>query len=271
MFENATIAFVGSGTMGEAIIKAVLDRELVAPQQIVASDIRTERGQELAARYDILTTADNVAAVSQADVVVLSVKPQVLTLVLNGLKGQVPRPAVVLSIASGARIPMLSEGLEHTAIVRSMPNTPAQVGAGMTVWTASEGVTEEQHRQVRAILRAMGEEIYVREEAKLDAATAVSGSGPAYVFLFMEAMVDAAVRLGFSRPVAKQLVLQTVLGSVLFARSDKHLAELRNMVTSPGGTTAEALHELEEGSLRAVISRAIWAAYRKSTRLAGES
>ena len=152
-----------------------------------------------------------------------------------------------------------------------MPNTPAQIGQGITVWTAAKAVSDRQLEMARQILGALGEEIFLEDEYYLDMATALSGTGPAYVFLFMEAMVDAAVRLGFSRSGGRQLVLQTVLGSVLFARSDKHLAELRNMVTSPGGTTAEALHELEEGSLRAVISRAIWAAYRKSTHLAGES
>jgi pyrroline-5-carboxylate reductase len=268
MLECDKIAFVGSGAMGEAIIRVSLEQQLFAPQQVVASDIRPQRCQELADRYGIGVTADNVEGVREASIVVLSVKPQVLPAVLDGLRGSVPQNAVVLSIVAGARIASLTEGLQHTAVIRSMPNTPAQIGMGMTVWTASADTSDEQRNQVRTLLQAMGEEIYLQDESKLDTATAVSGSGPAYVFLFMEAMLDAAVRLGFARPVARQLVLQTVLGSASFAKSGKHLAELRNMVTSPGGTTAEALHQFERGSLRAVVSEAIEAAYQKSKDLA---
>ncbi len=268
MVLGTTVAFVGSGTMGEAIIKAVLAGEL-APHQVIAADIRPERGEELAARYGIRVTTDNVAAVREAGVVVLAVKPQVLSNVLADLRGHVPAGALVLSIVAGARLDTLIEGLDHKAVVRSMPNTPAQIGMGMTVWTAAPAVTAAQRSQAKAILKAMGEEVYVHDEKYLDMATAVSGSGPAYFFLILEAMVDAAVRLGFARPIARQLVLQTALGSVLFARdSGKHLAELRNMVTSPGGTTAEALHEMERGALRATISEAITAAYNKSRSLA---
>ena len=270
MLERHKIAFVGSGTMGEAIIRVSLEKQLFTPQQIIASDIRPQRCQELADKYGIGVTADNVEAVREAGIVVLSVKPQVLPSVLNGLHGSVPQSAVVLSIVAGAGIATLVEGLQHTAVIRSMPNTPAQIGMGMTVWTASPGTSDEQRNQVQTLLQAMGEELHLQDESKLDAATAVSGSGPAYVFLFMEAMVDAAVRLGFSRQIAKQLVLQTVLGSASYAKSSKHLAELRNMVTSPGGTTAEALHQFERGSFRAVVSEAIEAAYRKSKDLASK-
>ena len=151
-----------------------------------------------------------------------------------------------------------------------MPNTPAQIGEGMSVWTATSEVTGEQRAQARAILQALGKEIYVEDEDALDMATAVSGTGPTYVFLMMEALVEAAVHLGFSRRVARKLVIQTVLGSVLFAgESGRHLAELRNMVTSPGGTSAEAIYQLEKGGLRTIISKGVWAAYQKS-RLLGE-
>jgi pyrroline-5-carboxylate reductase len=151
-----------------------------------------------------------------------------------------------------------------------MPNTPAQVGEGMTVWTASPAVTEAQRVQAQAILQTMGLEMYVTHEDALDMATAVSGTGPTYVFLLMEAMVDAAVHLGFSRSQARLIVIQTVLGSVKFAQqSDIHLARMRNMVTSPGGTSAEAIYQLEKGGMRTILSKAIWAAYQKS-RLLGE-
>jgi pyrroline-5-carboxylate reductase len=172
---------------------------------------------------------------------------------------------------AGMRIETIASGLQHSAVVRAMPNTPAQIGEGMTVWTASRGVNERQNGQARAILQAMGEETYVEEEGMLDMATAVSGTGPTYVFLMMEALTDAAVHLGFSRRVAEQLVTQTVLGSAMFAReTDRHLAEMRNMVTSPGGTSAEAIYQLEKGGLRTVLSKAVWAAYQKS-RLLGKA
>ena len=269
MMQELSVAIVGSGTMAEAIIKVILAKELVAPQQITASDPIVARGEDLAARYGIHVSTDNAAAVNKADIVVLSVKPQTLPMVLVDLKGRIPPAAVVFSIVAGVRIATLVGGLGHAAVIRSMPNTPAQIGQGMTVWMATDDTSDAQREQVRTILQAMGKEVRVHEEKKLDMATAVSGTGPAYVFLVMEAMVDAAVHLGFSRSVASQLVLQTVLGSAMFAaQSTAHLAELRNMVTSPGGTTADALYQLEKGSLRTVLSKAIWGAYQKSCLLA---
>jgi pyrroline-5-carboxylate reductase len=235
---------------------------------MIASDPRQERGEELASRYGVKATTANREAVKAAQIVVLSVKPQVLPTVLQELQGAVAPQALVLSIVAGARIGVMAAGLDHQAIVRAMPNTPAQIGEGMSVWTATAAVSEEQRQQAQSILRALGEEIYLEDEEYLDMATALSGTGPAYVFLFMEAMIDAGVHLGFSRRIAQQLVLQTVRGSVDFARqSVAHPAELRNMVTSPGGTSAEALYQLEKGGFRTVLSRAIWAAYQKSQYL----
>jgi pyrroline-5-carboxylate reductase len=151
-----------------------------------------------------------------------------------------------------------------------MPNTPAQVGKGMSVWTATNEVSDTQRSQAKMILAALGEELYVDQEDYLDMATALSGTGPAYVFMFMEAMIDAGVHMGFSRRVSEQLVLQTIEGSVAFARyTQRHPAELRNTVTSPGGTTADALYQLEKGGFRTVLSKAIWAAYQKSRYLGG--
>ena len=269
MLEDKRIAFVGSGNMGSAMIGAAIDRLRIAPGQIVASDIDAAQGAALEGRYGIHTSTANAAAVEGADLVVLAVKPQVLPAVLDDLGGQIPPQAAVLSIVAGATLGTLVEGLRHTAVVRSMPNTPAQIGEGMTVWMATVGTTAAQREQVQALLQAMGQEIEVREEKYLDMATAVSGSGPAYVFLFMESMVEAAVYLGFSRPVARQLVLQTVIGAARFANeSGRELAELRNMVTSPGGTTAEALYAMERGKLRATVLEGIRAAYEKSQRLA---
>jgi pyrroline-5-carboxylate reductase len=268
--QGLTLALIGSGTMGEAIIHALLGTGKVTPEQIVASDPLVERQEELRARHQVRLAADNAAAVSAADIVVLSVKPQVLPSVLSELCGHIPPDALVFSIVAGMPIATISAGLGHAAVVRTMPNTPAQIGEGMTVWTASSAVTETQHAQAQAILQSMGLEMYVTHEDALDMATAVSGTGPTYVFMLMEALVDAAVHLGFSRREARALVAQTVLGSVKFAQqSDLHLAQLRNMVTSPGGTSAEAIYQMEKGGLRTVLSKAVWAAYQKS-RLLGQ-
>jgi pyrroline-5-carboxylate reductase len=265
VLQDVTVAFVGAGTMAEAMIQALLRAEALPPERVIASHPRPERAAELASRYGIRVTADNAAAGAEADVVVLSVKPQVLATVAADLNGQVRPGALVFSIIAGMPVRTLAAGLDHAAVVRSMPNTPAKVGAGMTVWTASPEVSQEQRAQAQAILRTMGHELYVGHEDALDMATAVSGTGPTYVFLVMEALVDAAVHLGFSRREARILVIQTVLGSVLYAQqSDRHLAELRNMVTSPGGTSAEAIYQLEKGGLRTVLSKAVWAAYQKS-------
>jgi pyrroline-5-carboxylate reductase len=262
------LSFIGSGVMAEAMIGGILNNGLAVPDHIVASDPRQERGQELAGRYGVKATTANREAVQNAQIVVLSVKPQVLATVLQELQGTVKPDGLVLSIVAGARIGVMAAGLGHQAIVRAMPNTPAQIGEGMSVWTATAAVSEEQRRQAQSILQALGEEIYLEDENYLDMATALSGTGPAYVFLFMEAMIDAGVHLGFARRIAQQLVLQTVRGSVDFARqSVAHPAELRNMVTSPGGTSAEALYQLEKGGFRTVLSRAIWAAYQKSQYL----
>ena len=268
MLRDARLCFIGSGAMGEAIIGGLLNKKTVEAQRIIASDPVERRRQEMAARFGISAVADNSEAVKGAGIVILAVKPQVLPAVLRELRGHVEKDALVLSIVAGARATAIARSLGHPAVVRSMPNTPAQVGEGMTVWMATPKVSEQQRGQAQAILRALGKEIYVEDEKFLDMATAVSGTGPTYVFLVMEALIDAAVHLGFSRVIARDLVVQTMLGSAIFARdSDRHMAELRNMVTSPGGTSAEALYQLEKGSLRTVLSKAVWAAYQRSVTL----
>lgn len=268
MFKDITIAFIGSGTMAEAMIRGLLTQEIVAPQQIIAAGPRAERGQELKAKHGVHVTTDNRQAAEEGQIVVLSTKPQVLSTVLGEIRGHLRRRDLLLSILAGVPIYKLANGLAHAAVVRSMPNTPAQIGQGITVWTATPEVTAIQKQQAQAILGSLGEELYMGEEDYLDMATALSGTGPAYVFMVMEAMIDAGVHMGFSRRVAEQLVFQTIRGSVEYAaRSGKHVAELRNQVTSPGGTTAEALYHLEKGGLRTVISRGIFAAYERSIAL----
>jgi pyrroline-5-carboxylate reductase len=264
------IAVIGPGVMAEAVIAGLLRKKLAEPKNIIASGPRAERGEELKKKYGIQSVTDNSSAVHEADVVLLSVKPQRLSEVMKGLKG-IRSDALIVSIIAGATIKKISSGLKHKAIVRSMPNTPGQIGEGITVWAASKEVTQEQQEMTRSILGALGEEVFVEDESYLDMATALSGSGPAYVFLFTEALIDAGVHMGFPRRIAEQLVLQTIKGSASFYEgASRHPATLRNQVTSPGGTSAEALYYLEKAGFRTAISRAVWAAYQRSLELGKE-
>ena len=264
------ITFIGPGVMAEAMIAGLLRQGLASPEQLTAAGPRAERGEELKGRYGIQATTDNAAAASQADVVVLSVKPQRLTSVMTGLEA-LRKDALVLSIVAGASMQKISKALKHEAVVRSMPNTPGQIGEGITVWVASRKTSEEQRETARQILGALGEEVFVEDEGYLDMATALSGTGPAYVFLFTEALIDAGVHMGFPRRIAEQLVLKTIRGSVDYYKyAERHPATLRNQVTSPGGTSAEALYYLEKAGFRTALSRAIWAAYQRSLELGKE-
>ena len=268
MLTDVRFAFVGSGVMAEAMVKGLIAEAGVPAERITASGPRPERGEELRTRYGVRPAVDNLSAIDGAQIVVLSVKPQVLHGVMEQLAGQIAPGALVLSIVAGARIEVIADTLRHPSVARAMPNTPAQIGLGMTVWTCSAALNESQRGQAQAVFGSFGEEVFVTDERYLDMATALSGTGPAYVFIFMEAMVDAGVHMGFSRRVAEQLVYQTVRGSVEYARqAGRHLATLRNQVTSPGGTSAEALYQIEKGGLRTVMSKAIFGAYQKSRRL----
>jgi pyrroline-5-carboxylate reductase len=290
---GARLSFVGVGVMAEAMIAGLLRRQLVARSQIVGSHPRAARREELQTHYGIRMVESNREAVSLApereaassahsaaereggrqdggvsSIVVLAVKPQRLSRVLSELKGALAASQLVLSIVAGARAEAIADELGQTAVVRAMPNTPAQIGQGMTTWFATPQVSERQLEEVRALLGALGREMRVENENMIDMATALSATGPTYIFMMMEALVDAGVHMGFSRHVAEELVIQTMLGSVLFAReSHKHPAELRNMVTSPGGTSAEAIYQMEKGSLRTVLSKAVYAAYQRAVAL----
>ena len=267
-FNGELIAFVGAGVMGEAMIKGLLHQQRLSPESIIAADPNDERLEHLCREYSIRGTNDNREAVREAKIVVLSVKPQVMGKVLDELRGSVDQVSLIVSIVAGVPINVMSDSLLNSCIVRAMPNTPAQIGEGITLWTAAPDVLPEQRRQTELLLGAMGEQIFAEDESFLDMATALSGTGPAYVFMFMEALIDAGVHMGFSRRDAEALVTQTLLGSVLFARqSGLHPAQLRNQVTSPGGTTAAAMHEMEKGGLRTVLSEGVWAAYRRSQAL----
>jgi len=265
------IAFIGGGNMGEAIIRGILDRGLAEADDIVASDVSEKRRSYLSQEYGVVTDSDNRHAVEGAECIVLAVKPVSLAEVMQELKGFLQPEQLVLSIVAGASVASLRDGLSHRAIVRAMPNMPAQIGEGVSVWTATSEVSQEHNKMASSILGALGREIFVSDEKYIDMATAVSGSGPAYVLLIIESLIDAAVHIGLPRELAQELVLETVLGAThLSQKSAKHPAELRNLVTSPGGTTAEGLLLLEEGGLRALLAQAIIAGYEKAKALRGE-
>jgi len=276
---NSRISFVGLGVMAEAIAAGLLRKGLVTPDQLAGSHPRSARRDELYTKYGIQMFEQNREAVvasyptdaASGSIVLLGIKPQRLKKVLDELKGSIHKDQVVVSIVAGAKIETIADELLHVAVVRTMPNTPAQIGEGMTAWTSSSAVNELQEQQVCALLEALGKTVRVENERQIDMATALSATGPTYIFLVMEALIDAGVHMGFSRHVSQELVQQMILGSVLFAReSHKHPAELRNMVTSPGGTSAEAIYQMEKGSLRTVLSKAVWAAFQRAEALGGK-
>jgi pyrroline-5-carboxylate reductase len=262
------VAIVGAGVMAEAMIAGLLADRAVAADRLVASHPRRDRREALAERHAITVVARNAEAVRDADIVVLAVKPQMLARVMRDVGPALSDGQVVLSIVAGANLRTLTVGLDHPAVVRAMPNTPSQIRRGIAVWAASSACTSAQRELARRVLRAIGHEKEVADEAFVAMATALSGTGPTYLFVVMEALVDAGVHMGFPRELAHDLVVDTLIGSAEYAAaSDLHPAQLRNLVTSPGGTSAAAIYELEKGRLRTVFSDAVWAAYRRTLEL----
>jgi pyrroline-5-carboxylate reductase len=265
---GSRLGIVGTGVMAEAMLAGLLERDLIAPGDALCTHPRAARREQLATIHGVRTAADNREATRDTDIVLLAVKPQMLAGVMAELRGSLRPEQLVISIIAGASTTAIGAGLDHPAVVRCMPNTPAQIGRGVTVWFATDSVDERGKARTRAMLAALGREFEVPDERQVAMATAVSGTGPTYIFLFIEALTDAAVHLGFPRHVARELVLDTMQGSAEFAlQSGKHVAELRDMVTSPGGTSAEALYQLERGGLRTVVSDAVWAAFERTLRL----
>jgi pyrroline-5-carboxylate reductase len=262
------VGIVGAGVMAEAMINGLLADHALPPDHMVASHPRRDRREALAQSLGVQTVARNRDALADAEIVVLAVKPQMLGGVMREIGPALRDEQVVLSIVAGATMEALSIGLRHAAVARAMPNTPAQIRRGITVWAASPACTARQRDLARAVLRSLGEERQVNDEAFVAMATALSGTGPTYLFAVMEALIDAGVHMGFPRELAHDLVVETLIGSAEYAkRSELHPAQLRNLVTSPGGTSAAAIYELEKGRLRTVLSDAVWAAYRRTLEL----
>ena len=261
------IAFIGGGTMGGAMIRCLLSKKVAAPEDIIVSDVSQSRRESIKSECGVKALANSKEAIKGADLVVLAVKPQELLQVMGEIKNPAQQQ-VILSIVAGASLDVLCRALNHHCIIRAMPNMPVQIGEGMIVWTTTNDVSQEQKGMAQSILDALGEELYVEDEKYLDMATALSGSGPAYVFLFIEVLIDAGVHIGLPRSVARKLVVQTIIGSSDAVREmGKHPAELRSIVTSPGGTTTEALLQLERGGFRSILLEAVTAAYSKSKHL----
>ena len=258
------VAVIGGGVMGEAILGAALDAGIFDADSVTVCEVVQARREALQAKHGVAVTSSAQEAMAGADLVVLSVKPQDA----GSVKGALAQEALLLSVMAGVKLSTLSALFDHPRIVRVMPNTPAAVKAGMSVWTASAEVDDDQREATRRLLGALGRELYVDSEAKIDMATAVSGSGPGYVFLMIEAMVDAGVAIGLTRAQATEMVLQTVAGSALYAQqSELSPADLRARVTSPAGTTAAGLIEMERGALRASIIDGVKAAYERAVEL----
>ena len=262
-----TIGFVGTGNMAEAMIRGLLRGKVFAPEDVVASAPREERRAELVEKYGIRAVEDNRDAAAQA-IVVLSVKPQILGHVLDEIADAVSAEALVISIAAGVPVAAIQSKLAGgTRVVRAMPNTPALVDAAATAIARGAHARESDLEDARRIFGAIGITVDL-DESQLDAVTGLSGSGPAYVFLILEALSDAGVKVGLSRRNAQLLAAQTLLGSAkLLLETNEHPGRLKDMVTSPGGTAITGLHTLENGGLRTTLMNAVEAATRRSREL----
>jgi pyrroline-5-carboxylate reductase len=268
MLADSRIAVIGFGVMGKAIVSSLISKGKVNPKSLIVVEPTPERLEMLSSEFGIEGYTDSADVVGQADIVILAVKPQGFKHVATSIKGNIKPETLVLSIIAGVPLKDLVDKLGVEQVVRAMPNTASQIGMGITVWAKTDHVSEEKKQMAAEIIQTLGEEVFVDDEGYLDMATALSGSGPAYVFLFMESMIDAGVHMGFPRRIAEKLVVQTIRGSAeFFLQNHEHPARLRNDVTSPGGTSAEALYYLEKAGFRTAISRAIWAAYERSIEL----
>lgn len=268
--------------MAEAMIAPLIKTKLQPAKRIFIHDVSSSTMDRISKAYEVETSESIKECIDGADLIVMAVKPQNTDLVCRKIRdalrnslhssGSVRSNATMLSIAAGKTIQSFVDGCGGTVrkIARSMPNTPAMIGKGITVWTCTQNIKDEEKVRIKNVLSCLGKTIYVEDESFIDMATSISGSGPAYIFMLMEAMIDAGVHMGFSRDVATLLVHQTLLGSTLYAMStNEHPAILRNSVTSPAGTTASAMYELEKGKFRVVIKDAIWACYRRSLEMGG--
>lgn len=265
------IGFIGGGVMAEAIMKGILDVSLVKPENLFVSDLDSQRLEYLNKTLNVFGVESNIEVVNKSDIVILAIKPQNIKEVMIELKGNSILDKTFLSIVAGVKTEILQEGLGVDSIIRVMPNTPAQIKKGMTVWTSSKSVPSVTLSFSKKILGVLGEELYVEDEDLIDMSTALSGSGPAYMFLFMDALINAGINIGMSNEMSVKLVRQTLLGSIELAiGSEFEPTKLKEMVTSPGGTTEAALAKLEEGGFSDLVSEAVCSAFERAKFLGGE-
>jgi len=268
---DRSIGFLGGGNMAEALIRGLVRGGHLEPKDVGASGPRPDRMEELARNYGIRTTTDNLELVEQARIVVLSVKPQIIDRVLLQVGKHLQEGTLIISVAAGVTTAHIEERVgAGLRVVRAMPNTPALVGAGATALARGAHANDEDIALARVMFDAVGISV-VLEESQLDAVTGLSGSGPAYIFLILEALADAGVKVGLSRRNAQLLAAQTVMGSAkLLIETNQHPGQLKDMVTSPGGTAIAGLHTLEEGGLRTTLINAVESATRRSRELGRE-
>jgi len=273
------ITFIGTGKMSQALLSPLVKQGHQTPESIRAYDVSDKALSTVEELYPGVQTASSIPeAIDDSNLIVYGVKPQNLENVHAEIRrakqeniGIVRDDAIILSVVAGAPIQSFIDGSLVPKICRTMPNTPAQIGAGVTVYSCTDNINTGERQKIKQVLRTFGETVCVEDESFIDMSTSISGSGPAYIFLLMESMIDAGVHMGFSRDVATTLVHHTLLGSTKFAMESKeHPAVLRNSVTSPAGTTASAIYELENGKFRTVIKDAIWACYRRSLEMGGQ-
>ncbi|MBP6634155.1 MAG: pyrroline-5-carboxylate reductase [Kofleriaceae bacterium] len=269
---DTTIGFIGAGNMAEALIRGLIEGKVASPTAIAASAPRAERAEQLHTRYGIAVSRDNAEIAGRSRLVVLAVKPQILEKVCRQIAGAIRPDTLIVSVAAGVDTATIEEQLfEGARVVRAMPNTPAQVRAGATAIAAGRHATDDDLATARRIFDAVGITVAL-DEIHLDAVTGLSGSGPAYIFLILEALADAGVKVGLSRRDAQRLAAQTVMGSAkLLLDTDEHPGKLKDMVTSPGGTAIAGLHTLEQGGLRTTLINAVEAATRRARELGGRA
>jgi len=270
--------------MSQALLAPLITQKLQTPSSITAYDVSNTALEKVNELYPGVQTATSIPeAIHNSNLIVYGVKPQNCEKVHSEIRRAklleedapgnnfVRDDAILLSIVAGTPIQNFVDGSLVQRVARSMPNTPAQIGAGVTVWSCTDNIDAKERKQIKTILDSFGKSVFVDDESFIDMSTSISGSGPAYIFLLMEAMIDAGVHMGFSRETATILVHHTLLGSTKFAmETGEHPAVLRNSVTSPAGTTASAIYELENGKFRTVIKDAIWACYRRSLEMGGQ-
>jgi pyrroline-5-carboxylate reductase len=262
---NWTLGFIGAGVMAETMISGVLDQGVCSADRVTASDPHASRREQLASAHGIAVTASNVEVATQADLLVLAVKPQSLAGVLRELSGTLREDTQVLSIVAGASLSAMRNGLNHARVARAMPNLPCRIHRGMTVWTGAEGTGAAR---IQKVLEGMGAQVQVEKESHVDRATAVNGTGPAIVAHFVKSFTEAAAFIGLPRDLAREAVLATLMGTAEMIReSEDHVAQLIDEVTSPGGTTSRAIQVLKQGRFAAVVTDSVDAAYQRTQEL----